>query len=227
MDARTAESVLPIVLRTRFFDDWLADALEDARVRQVAILGAGLDTRACRLPWPHATVLFEIDHAEVLDHKADVLAAAGATPVCERRTVAADLAGDWSTSLTAAGFDADRPAAWLLEGLLFYLPVERVVRVLDAVTRLAAPGSRLGFDIVNAAVLTFPLTRPWVEMQADAGAPWLGTMEDPVSLLAERGWTASLTQAGQPDADHGRWTLPVYPPDAPGLPHSWLVTAVR
>lgn len=157
-------------------------------------------------------MLFEIDHAEVLGHKADILAAAGATAPCERRTVAADLAADWPASLVAAGFDTDRPAAWLLEGLLFYLPSDRGARVLDEVTGLSAPGSHLGFDIVNAALLTFPLTRPWVEMQAAAGAPWLGTMDDPVAALTGRGWTASLTQAGQPDADHGRWTLPVYPP---------------
>ena len=64
-------------------------------------------------------------------------------------------------------------------------------------------------------------------MQAAAGAPWVGTMEDPVAALDERGWEAALTQAGQLDADHGRWTLPVIPTDASGLPHSWFVTAAR
>ncbi|MGZ8437255.1 MAG: hypothetical protein ACXWXR_01785 [Candidatus Limnocylindrales bacterium] len=94
-------------------------------------------------------------------------------------------------------------------------------------TALAAPGSRLGFDIVNAAVLTSPWTRSWVAMQADAGAPWVGTMDDPVGFLAGRGWRAALTQAGQPDANHGRWTLPVIPTTAPDMPHSWFVTAER
>ena len=50
----------------------------------------------------------------------------------------------------------------------------RLKDVLEEVTRLATPGSHLGFDIVNAAVLTSPYTRPWVEMQAAAGAPWAG-----------------------------------------------------
>ena len=116
---------------------------------------------------------------------------------------------------------------WLLEGLLFYLPDEQVVRILDQVTALASPASRLGFDIVNAAVLSSPYTRPWVEMQAAAGAPWLGTMEDPVAFLGQRGWSAALTQAGQPDANHGRWTLPVVPTTLPDFPHAWFVTAVR
>jgi hypothetical protein len=76
-------------------------------------------------------------------------------------------------------------------------------------------------------VLTFPYTKAWVEMQAQAGAPWCGMMEDPEAFLAERGWTASLTQAGQPDANYGRWKLPVIPTRMPDMPHSWLVTARR
>jgi hypothetical protein len=64
-------------------------------------------------------------------------------------------------------------------------------------------------------------------MQAAAGAPWLGTIEDPVGFLAERGWAPSLTQAGQPDADYGRWTLPVVPTSVPDFPHYWFVTATR
>lgn len=38
-------------------------------------------------------------------------------------------------------------------------------------------------------------------------------------------WAEAL--AGEPDANHGRWPFPVYPPDMPGLPHNWLVTAHR
>jgi hypothetical protein len=95
------------------------------------------------------------------------------------------------------------------------------------VTRLAAPGSRLGFDVINGAMLISPWTRPWVDMQAAAGAPWIGTMDDPVGFLAARGWRASLTQAGQPDASHGRWRLPVIPTAMPDMPHDWFVTAER
>ena len=227
IEARTPESVLPIVLRTRYFDDWLQGIMAESASAQVVLLGAGLDTRSFRLPWPAGTPVFELDREAVLDHKERVLSRAGATPRCDRQVVVADLGDDWPTVLTGAGFDDRRPATWLLEGLLFYLPGERLVRVLEQVTAHAAPGSRLGFDIVNAAVLTSPYTRSWVGMQAAAGAPWLGTMEDPIGFLAERGWAAALTQAGQPDASHGRWTLPVVPTTLPDFPHSWFVTAAR
>jgi methyltransferase (TIGR00027 family) len=227
IEARTPESVLPIVLRTRYFDDWLQGVMAEAAIAQVVLLGAGLDTRSFRLSWPADTLVFELDRVAVLDHKERVLSGAGATPRCARRVVVADLGSAWPAALAGAGFETRRPAMWLLEGLLFYLPEERLVRVLEQVTAHAAPGSRLGFDIVNAAVLTSPYTRSWIEMQAAAGAPWLGTMEDPIGFLAERGWDAALTQAGQPDANHGRWTLPVVPTTLPDFPHSWFVTATK
>jgi methyltransferase (TIGR00027 family) len=227
IEARTPDSVLPLVIRTRYFDDWLADALLDVSLRQVVVMGAGLDTRAWRLGWPDGTFLFELDQAAVLAHKAEVLKEAGAAPRCERREVQADLRAAWLRALIEAGLAVDRPALWLLEGILFYMPSDDVVRILDTLSARAVIGSRLGFDIVNGAVLTSPYTKPWVDMQAAAGAPWLGTLEDPVSFLAARGWTARLSQAGQPEASHGRWTLPVVPVDQPDFPHYWFVTATR
>jgi methyltransferase (TIGR00027 family) len=217
--ARTPRSAAPITIRTRFFDDWLA-AVPAAGPRQVVLVAAGLDTRSWRLAWPAGIRCFEIDRPAVLEHKATVLAAARAVPRSEVRAVAADLAGAWPESLVAAGFDPAEPATWLLEGLLFYLPGDVIVRVLDGVTALAVRRSRLGFDIVNAETLRSPYTRAWIEMQAAAGAPWIGSLDDPVGFLAARGWSATLSAPGQPEANYGRWTLPVYPVTAPGLPHS-------
>ncbi len=224
---RPPESVLPMVLRTRYFDDWLESITARDGIRQVVLLAAGLDTRAWRLAWPAGTRLFELDRPAVLRHKEAVLAAAGASPRCTRNAVEADLTGPWADALLEVGFDMSRPSGWLLEGFLFYLAVEDTVRLLDDVTRLAAPGSRLGCDVMNGSTLTSPWTRPWVDMQSEAGAPWLGTLDDPERFLAERGWRATVTQAGQPDANYGRWTLPVIPTTMPDMPHNWYVTAQR
>jgi methyltransferase (TIGR00027 family) len=223
--ARSADSVLPIAIRTRYFDDFLQRITAEQQILQVVLLASGLDTRAFRLDWPEKTIVFEVDQPSVLAYKEQVLRSANARPTCTRQTIGVDLTNPWAEALTAQGFYPQRPSLWLLEGFLFYLPQETITQLLDVVTGLAAPGSWLGFDIMNSVTLTSPLTQKWVEMQAQSGAPWIGTMDDPVTFLAQRGWQAALTQAGAADAHYGRWSFPVIPVTMPNMPHNWFVTA--
>lgn len=227
MAQRSPDSITPIILRTRFFDDFLQRLAVQEGIRQIVLQAAGLDTRAFRLSWPEHMCLFELDQAPVLEFKDETLRAADARAACTRRTIAVDLTGPWQEALVSAGFDPRQRSGWLLEGFLFYIPSPAVVSLLDQVAGLAAPGSWLGFDVMNSTTLTSPWTRPWVEMQAQQGAPWIGTLDDPVGFLAARGWDATLTQAGQPDANHGRWTLPVIPVSMPDMPHNWFVVAQK
>ena len=216
-----------MTVRTRFFDDFLQRITDQHAIRQIVLMAVGLDTRAFRLSWPEQTRLFELDQPQVLKYKEQILSSAGAQPTCERHTLEVDLTGSWTEALIKTGFDPQQPSGWLLEGFLFYLPNESVTRILDEVTSLAAPGSWIGFDIINSITLTSPLTRPWVEMQANAGAPWIGTMDDPEDFLARRGWKATLTQIGETDANYGRWPYPVIPGTMPDMPREWLVTAQK
>src|SRR3954452_4437230 len=78
-----------VAIRTRYLDDFLLDAARD-RLRQVVIVGAGLDCRAFRLQWPAGTRCFEIDVPEMIAFKDRVLATSGASPQCERITVQCD-----------------------------------------------------------------------------------------------------------------------------------------
>lgn len=176
VEHRSADSLIPMILRTRFFDDFLRSIADQHAIRQVVLMAAGLDMRAFRLTWPEQMRLFELDLPAVLTYKEQILRAADAQPTCERQTIAVDLTGPWTETLIKADFDPQRPSGWLLEGFLFYLPNESITRILDEATSLAAPGSWMGFDIINSATLTSPWTQPWVEMQAQAGAPWIGTM---------------------------------------------------
>jgi methyltransferase (TIGR00027 family) len=131
--------------RTRFFDDFFAEAAASG-VRQAVILASGLDARGYRLDWPAGTVLFEIDQPEVIEFKRTTLAGLGAEPTTELRTVAIDLRQDWAAALAEAGFDASRPTAWIAEGLFGYLPPEAQDRLLDQITELSAPGSRIAVE---------------------------------------------------------------------------------
>jgi len=221
------EGVALIAVRTRFFDDYLLRIVQEDGVRQVVILAAGLDTRAFRLEWPASMQVFEMDQGAVLERKQTILDQAGAKPTCERHVIAADLADGWEASLTTAGIDSAQPTIWLLEGFLFYLSPEDLAALLGRVMKASSPGSYLAFDAINSATLTSPFTQPWVEMQARAGAPWTGTMDDPKSLLKRHGWKAELTPIGSPGTDHGRWPYPSAPDDDPEAPHLWLATARR
>ena len=228
LEQRSPESTLPIALRTRFFDDYLLRIADKDGVRQVVILAAGLDTRAFRLEWPAGMQVYELDQGAVLERKQKILDQAGAMPTCERHVIAADLAGGWEALLATAGIDSAQPAIWLLEGFLFFLSPEDLTTLLVRVMKASSAGSYLAFDVINSATLTSPLTQPWVEMQAHAGAPWTGTLDDPKALLKRHGWKAELTQLGSPGAAYGRWPHPsASEDDDPEAPHLWLATARR
>jgi methyltransferase (TIGR00027 family) len=151
--------------RTKFFDEFFLTATGGgnsatatgggnsatataAGIRQVVILAAGLDARAYRLPWPAGTVVYEIDQPQVIAFKTTTLAGLGAEPTADRRTVAIDLRQDWPTALREAGFDPDRPTAWIAEGLLGYLPPDAQDRLLDNITALSTPGSRFATESI-------------------------------------------------------------------------------
>jgi len=225
---RSPDSIIPIVLRTRFFDDFLKRIISDnTAVRQIVLVGAGMDTRAFRMDWPEQTHFYELDQARILEYKNKILNSRSARPKCERITIATDLISDWEPMLKKAGFDQAQPSVWLLEGFLFYLSNQNLINLLKRVMNLAATGSYIGFDIINSITLTSPMTKNWVDMQAESGAPWIGSMDDPNSFFASHFWHATLTTLGAPEANYDRWPYPVIPATLPGMPYLWFVTAEK
>ncbi len=216
------------VIRTRFFDDFLLDSCRRLGVRQVVLAAAGLDTRAFRLDWPPETRLYEMDLPEVLDAKEDVTDKARAEPKCERVTVRVDLReATWPEALLARGYRPERPSVWLIEGLLYYLTRTAVHGLLEKVGALTATGGLLGLDVMNRGLFSSPMAWPMQAALARRGAPgWFGT-NNPETLMARHGWEASVTQPGEEGANFGRWPTPMLPREVPGLPRSFLVTALR
>jgi methyltransferase (TIGR00027 family) len=193
-----------VVARTVFLDELVLAACADG-ARQVVLLGAGFDTRAFRLAWPPGVRCFELDTPDVLDAKEQVLAAQRAVPGCERITVPGDLLDDWPAALRSAGLRPDQPTAWVAEGLLVYLSPDDVDELLDRVTSLSAPGSRLGLTFRGRAPAD--QTSPAVALRRSA-AP-----DDPVGWLAGHGWAAHLADPRDVLQTHGR---PVPADSAPG-----------
>jgi methyltransferase (TIGR00027 family) len=149
--ARMQAMIDGMAVRTKYFDDYFINATGTG-VRQVVILASGLDSRAYRLPWPAATVVYEIDQPQVIEFKTTTLAGIGAEPVTTRRTIPIDLRQDWPAALKAAGLDATAPTAWLAEGLLIYLPPEAQDRLFDNITALSVPGSTIATEFVPGII---------------------------------------------------------------------------
>lgn len=199
-----------MTVRTRFFDDFFRAATA-AGIRQAVILAAGLDARAYRLSWPASTVVFEVDQPEVIAFKSDTLAQIGAEPTAERRTVGIDLRDDWPTALRNTAFDTKAPTAWIAEGLLPYLPPDAQDRLLDNITALSAPGSRLATEnITDMSVFTDERARAmrsaWRQHGLDidvADLVWLGERRPAGEQLAATGWNVTHHPTEQVYADYG------------------------
>jgi len=188
-----------MAVRTKFFDEFFLTATQ-AGIRQAVILASGLDSRAYRLAWPAGTTVYEIDQPDVIEFKTRTLAELGAEPTAKRRTVAMDLRYDWPSALIEEGFDPNQPTAWSAEGLLGYLPPDAQDRLLDTITELSVPGSRV-------AVESLPNIDPAdhekaIERMQAASARWrdhgfdldfaeliyLGDRNEAASYLGDHGW---------------------------------------
>lgn len=203
-----------VIVRTRFFDDFLLS--QAMQSRQVVILGAGMDTRAFRLPWFPDTHLYELDRPEVLNTKESLLRNTSAK--CDRHPISIDLRQPWSNLLIAQGYQANIPSVWLVEGLLYYLSETEAHELLKTITNLSATGSLLGADLVNVKLLEDP---------DELAKYWRYGCDDPETLLANYGWKSSVLQPGDEGANFGRYTFKFPPRDVPDVGRCFFVTAKK
>lgn len=133
-----------IAVRHRFAEDALAAAVRRG-VRQVVVLGAGLDTIAHRNPFPDVRV-WEVDHPDTQAWKRSRVAAAGLggdvtyVPVDFERSSFLAALGD-------AGFDASSPAFFVWLGVVPYLTRSAVAATLKAIA--SVPDAEVVLDYAN------------------------------------------------------------------------------
>ncbi|MEU0134525.1 class I SAM-dependent methyltransferase [Streptomyces sp. NPDC006296] len=201
-------------LRTRVLDDHLLRSVHTGALRQVVLLGAGLDARAFRLDWPPGCVIFEIDRQGVLDFKHGVLDGLSATPRATRVPVPIDLRADWVGALTDAGFDRTAPTVWLAEGLLFYLPITAERYLIDTVDRLSPRGSTLAYEVkLEKDLLAYRDSPLYTSTERQIGIDLLhlfdgGPRPDSAGDLEGRGWSTSVHTPFDFTHRHGRGPLP-------------------
>jgi len=180
-------------LRVSYLDAYVARHTRGAgEFRQVVILGAGLDTRAVRFAHEGVT-FYEVDHPESQLYKRERVRELEGYPAAAARYVSCDFAcGDYIRELAAAGFHADEPALFILEGVVHYLTEALIRSVLASVATKCNPRSTVLFDYLSHILEE---ERDSYEISAELGEPVLWTNRDPLLLLHELGFRHIRTTA--------------------------------
>jgi methyltransferase (TIGR00027 family) len=163
------------VARTGFIDGALRAALA-GDVEQVAILGAGYDSRAYRIDEINRLRVFEVDHADTQRRKRQVLARTAGLSLQHVTFVEVDfLRETLQQALLKAGFNPGRKTFFIWEGVTHYLDSSAV----DATMRFVgscAVGSGIVFTYIHRGLLEgsngFSVSPNVSRLLEEAGEPW-------------------------------------------------------
>jgi len=170
--------------RSRFAEDCLGAAVSRG-VRQVAIVGAGLDTFSLRNP--HASLglrVFEVDHPTTQAWKRERIDEAGLVAPASLTFAPVDFEHQsLAEGLVAAGFQPTQPAFFLWLGVVPYLRRDAISAILQFIASM--PRSEVVFDYSEPLENYSPERRANVAAvaarTAAIGEPWLSYF-DPSEL---------------------------------------------
>ena len=173
--------------RTRYFDDML-DRQIVSGIRQVVILGAGLDTRAVRKQ-SAGVRYFEIDDPATMELKRRCYADAHID--ADMRLIPGNYVTDGLIDLLRSNnFEFDAPTYFIWEGNVMYMPL---AYDKHAILQLKQHVSQfwLSFDYLTESVIAKTTgdagLRILVESFEAIGAPWLSGINDIESFACELG----------------------------------------
>jgi methyltransferase (TIGR00027 family) len=174
-----------LAVRTRVFDELIADSVRAAEADAVLNLAAGLDTRPYRLSLPSSLVWIEADRGAILESKAALLT--GEKPACRVERVATDLAdASARKQLFERVASAHARIVVITEGLLVYLE-ESVVRSLAVELRAQPAVQRWILEAVAPEVLKRNMGA-WGHVLRRANAEWKFARADGFDFYAKLGW---------------------------------------
>ncbi|MDX8469628.1 SAM-dependent methyltransferase [Mesorhizobium sp. VK23B] len=184
-----------VAARARLAEDWLAAAVRRG-VRQVVVLGAGLDTFSLRNPYPDLAV-FEVDHPATQAWKRQRIAEAGLAEPAGTAFVPVNFERQLlSEELPSAGLKPTEASFFIWLGVVPYLTREAIFGTLSYIAGI--PGSEVVFDysepaenrdVARRATLAFRAARV-----ASVGEPW-------ISFFDPRALAKSLNDLGFDDIE--------------------------
>ena len=173
-----------IAARSRFSEDTMANCVAGG-VRQVVVLGAGLDTFSLRNPFSDLGVrVFEVDYAATQSWKRERIKAAGLIEPQSLIFAPTDFEREsLSEALTRVGFRPNQPAFFQWLGVVPYLTSKAVSSTLRFIGKI--PQAVVVFDYAEP-FQNYPANRrasviAVAESAAARGEPWL-SLFDPAEL---------------------------------------------
>ncbi|MBT3219641.1 MAG: SAM-dependent methyltransferase [Proteobacteria bacterium] len=183
--------VLWLGIRTAFIDNLLQRLVGAARP-QVVVLGAGMDTRAARLPIAGVRY-FEVDHPLTGADKQARLAAIPDYPRDCAINVSCDFEReDFLDQLIDAGFSTREGAFFIWEGVTPYLTKDAIKTTLCRISSGCHPETILVFDHLGKKLIEGQSRHGedhrLCDMFADLGEPWIFGLNDATPLMYETGF---------------------------------------
>jgi methyltransferase (TIGR00027 family) len=171
-----------ILIRTRFIDEGLVQALSDGAT-QVVILGAGFDTRAYRfVDLLKDKKVIEVDHRSTQEIKKQRLTAASIPIPPNVRFAEIDFKTDVLTDvLVRAGYDPSAKTFFIWEGVSYYLTESAVRDTLRTISQGSVAGSSLVMDFAGAALIEMLRKYPTLSQHkytTNWGEPWTFGLPD-------------------------------------------------
>ncbi|MFN7946243.1 MAG: SAM-dependent methyltransferase [Blastocatellia bacterium] len=165
-----------LMLRARFVDD-LAIRLAGEGLRQIVLLGAGLDSMALRIgPSLAEVTVYEVDHPATQALKRAGYARSGVP--ASVRFVAVDFEKDKvAPQLREAGFDPAQRSLIVWLGVTYYLTDKAMAQALEQIAELGGAGMCLVFDYILQEVVDGTSRNPdaleKARRVAQLGEPWI------------------------------------------------------
>lgn len=195
------------IVRTCVLDELILKSVEQNGVEAVLNLGAGLDTRAYRLPLPQSLLWVEADMPDMIDYKTGILH--DHQPVCRLQSVALDVTHAIERRRLLQHIGAQgRTLLVLTEGLLAYLQSEQVITLAQDLWTQTQVAWWLT-DLVSPFWLKLVGTVLNTTEQETQTVPLQFAPEDGVGFFRQLGWdTVELRSVLEEGQQLKRFELP-------------------
>ena len=139
--------------RTRYIDDVVEKSMSSYNIRTIVNLGAGMDSRAYRIPERENVRFFEVDHPRIIKmKKAKIKKILGKLPGNVMYVPVDFNRQHLSDELDKAGYKTTEKTLFIWEGVTQYISADANGATFSYISK-AAPGSRVVFTYIVKSLL--------------------------------------------------------------------------